>query len=192
MASPQYVGQVFYNIKTQGFSEVYPLRATNVTDARTAVNAIIAAREPTLAPDVRIVSYRISDPNIFGDSATAIINTLGTYVVGSVRSATPNLAVELKSGSGVTERSTRYMHCIPEDQLSAGELAPTAGWGAAQLAYIAELEADVAIMKANRTSTPPVFTFFSPITFDTAHFVVWTRKTGRPFGAHRGRARIRV
>jgi hypothetical protein len=186
----KFVGSIYYELAGQGWSENYPLLATTSTLAIASVVALGLARKHMLCSDVAILGGKVSDPEVVGDTyLVGSISGTGDYGLGPpiLTSLTPNVCLQLKCNAGPLKRSTRPMHGLPTDVIAGPYYAPTGDFTTALDDLITLLTTEVAI--STKTGGPPptyTFTAIDAVVIGP----VWTHKVGRPFGLHRGRARV--
>jgi hypothetical protein len=175
-----------------GISETYPLLSTTYAQAQSDLQAIETARAACLsALDVTLGGSLISDLDVFQDSQPTGIarGAPGTYAAQPTNRA-PNYALGSLFHAGTLRRGTRWIHFVPADCVVAGGVyTPTTTYSNALAAYLGVIQSKCAIATRLKGSTPPTWTFNNITAWDPP--VVRTRRTGRPFGAPRGRQRIR-
>jgi len=194
MATPVLVGIAFYNytdpnsLQTCGFSEVYPMKSDDYSAAIVALGDVVTARLEFMCPDVANVYLRVSDVTVRGDSSALAGLGPGTYVVEGISSTNPNTTLRILSENVPLHRGVRYLHCLPQDSLDAVTWVPTVAVAAALDTYMGLVKDDCMIL--SKTIVADVETF-TPIAITTiAPDGIWTRRCGRPFGLHRGRAPV--
>lgn len=179
------MGILFFERGESGWSESFGMTATDYTGARSDLTTLKNNRLALLCADVTCVGGRVSDLEIKGDSDSIFAGQTGSYVVAGVESSTPNLVLQLRVEAGTMKRSIRSLHCIPEDCVNGALYEPTAGFLAAFATWETFFMAATKLVTKNNLVVPPTYTL-STITAVIPK-ELWTRKTGRPFGLHRGR-----
>lgn len=178
----QIMGQLFFNMLSYGWSEVYYMKAT---DYGTAVGdlLLLAASAMTIRnPDVSNVFGRISKMDVFGDSQVIEGNGAGSFNVEGTSLPGWN-CLDLRQEAGTLFRSVRYLRGLPKEGLSAGVWVDPAGWNALYLAHTALLiSKTILIPKPHGSDQQQVATITAIIKGKLSE-----RNCGRPFPLRRGR-----
>lgn len=188
---PRFMCKLFNRYKDGGWSEVYPITATDYASCNTTFAALASLRYACFAPDVSLIGGVISDTDVKGDSvqlSTGI--TVGTWAGADTTSFDPNWALRILFTAGVSKRSSRFIHALPNAQVGAiGTYTPTGPFTSALSAFGAGMTGGVSIAtKIPGATTPPFYTF-TPLTNYTIK-TMHEKKVGRFFGQPRGRRAI--
>lgn len=184
---PRYFGILFGSQGKYGWSEVYPIVATDYNNCATILATIYGVRLPLMATDASLIGARISDTDVKGDSFPSGL----TFPAPGTNLATvtynPQLALRLLFSAGALHRGSRWLRAIPDTQVSAsGGYVPTAPWVILLGNYILALETSVSIATKIKGAVAPPFYTFTPITGSSLGGFE-RRSIGRPFGQPRGR-----
>jgi len=185
------VGINFWSYKSQGWSEVYPLKAATYSDGAAALTALATDRNNMTPTSVTHLGGRVSDVTIQGDALLIPPIGFGGYTPGGTGNILPiNAALQLRlTGGTLTTHSTRFLHGWWTQDIQNGFWNPTVGMTALINAYRTDLVTYTGILvRSARLAMGTPVPFVSPLgTEPVINDNIWTRKIGRPFGAHRGR-----
>lgn len=187
----RFLCKVFWRWADSGWSEVYPISATDYTTCDGTFKAIISDRAAILAPDVTLLAAVISDTDIKGDSfLSTTTTTVGTWAGADTTSFNPNWALRTLWNAGALKRGSRFIHALPNAQVSAvGAFAPTGPFTTAIAAWETAMLGGVSMATRIKGATTAPFYTFTGLTA-VANKNMEERKVGRPFGLPRGRRLI--
>lgn len=189
---PNFIGSVFMERDPAGWTENYFLQVADYTTCIGLVQQMNTLRMALALPDVLARALRVSNVEIFRDSQLATLTTpAGTYVgTGTPHTSFPELCLRLRCEASPGKRSSRFLHCIPSDNIVGDAYTPTAGFTTALNAF--KNNFIPGFYMASRTGSravPPIYTF-TALTAVIPTFLT-TRRVGRPINLYRGRRRIR-
>jgi hypothetical protein len=186
----RYMCDLFWNnTEGYGFSETYPIQASDPATCQTILAPIFAARVATLTPDNYLAGSRISDTDVKGDFWPTQLakDTPGTFGSSDHTFQIPEAALAWKGQAPPFKQGTRWLHAIPNSQMVNGVYTPLTAWTTAVTAFLNLLIAgQVCIATRLKTAVVPPFYFYLPIINGTPLRLA-KRNVGRPFGLPVGR-----
>lgn len=187
---PNFFGILFGRQGDDGWSEVYPITASDYAGANLTLGALRLARLAMMCADATLTADRLSDVDIKGDSyATGQeYPQLGTFTATPTPDTyNPVMALRIKLFAGTLKRGNRWARAIPNNCVSAnGFYLPTSPFLTALSAYTTILQSSTSIATRIKAAVAPPFYTFTPITAATPQ-TLEKRDIGRPFGLPRGR-----
>lgn len=184
-------GEAFFK-GAAGWSETYFMTVPDYTTAASQISSIVNARIPLLCSDVQFIGASISDTAVKGDSfPSGLAAKPGTYVgTAGVQTYQPDDSLRILFHAGQSKRGTRFIHCIPSDQINVnGQYNSTAPFATAMNTFLTLVEQTAALAtKLPGAAAPPFYT----LTPYTSFLIIGMlgRRIGRPFSLRRGRALI--
>lgn len=168
-----------------GWSEVYYHTGNDITTVRTDTTALVTARLAILAGDCQCSGYRAYriGQKRYGVTVANTPPTPGTWTAGE-RSTEPWTALLLDINSSFSVQVLKYLHGIPQSQISEGIFDPTGPFTTALNAFFAVLVAKWKIWAKDPASPSEKSEW--PIT-DVEENRIVSHRIGRPFGLPVGR-----
>lgn len=180
---------LFFHNGVSGWSEKYWWGETDydtIASNMRMAGGLFEVRMGLSTDSVKLDYARISDDEIRGDSLLVPVvgYTHGTFGSEGDKSTEPWSALIMRWAAAPTSYVTRFLHGLPQSQVTEGFYTPTMGWLTAFDAYTAFAMANLRIFAKDRTvGGPRVLSAILAITTGN----LTTRHVGRPFGLPRGR-----
>lgn len=185
-------GILFFQYLDFGWSEVYPITASDYPTGLAVLLAVKNTRLAILDSTVSLIAARVSSVDVKGDSypISWSFPQVGTFSSGA-GTANLDLAIRIKFFAGVLKRSNRFLHGLPLSQVAAGGVLTTTGpWSTALAAWVTEVENNCSIATKLHGAVVPPFYTFTAITGSSEVLIAEGKKVGRPFGLPHGRRLI--
>lgn len=194
---PRYLCDLFFNrADGNGWSETYPLVASDPSVAVSALGLLRVARLATLVSDCWLAGARVSDTDIKGDSYPTgfTFPTPGNFAtVPADHTYTPRKVVlrVLFYADDFTRRSNRWVRSIPASAFDAtGKYTAPSPYTGPLGAWLSEIQSNCSIATKIKGAVSPPFYTFRPIASGSYTPVQDERNIGRPFGLPVGRRLI--
>jgi hypothetical protein len=190
MAAPPFLGQLFYQLGTSGWSQTFWLPGSSYSAAATQLQNIAVAQQAISFGDVQCVATRVSDPFVFRD---VLLSVLSPPLVGNlVPTATdatlpPEMALRMRQFVGVKPYSLRWLHGIPMSQQNKGVYTPTAVFTTGLNAVVQAWATNSVLVQKKGVVPPGPYTGMTISTIVPENFR--SRRVGRPFFLYRGKQR---
>jgi hypothetical protein len=174
----------------QGWSEVFTMKSTVLTDAKTDAASLITGRLAMLSADIELVYANLTKLGIKRKSY-AMVNDITPGVLASPAADANDVAdcLLLRQETAAGDHANRFLHAPPDPSIVSGAYFPTglAGYDTALAAFRASILSKTSyLLKPNKTDP----TTWSLVAWTSTVIRGKTRhKVGRPFDERAGKRR---
>lgn len=185
---PPLLGTNYFQRAEQGWSETWPIQASDYSTALGILQTGTDLRLATLCPDVSHLGGRVSDVTVVGDALVMGPRGVGTFTPPNGVSAADNVVLLIRYNAGVKPHSIRGFHAVPASQITGPNYNPGAIFQGVVTNLNNWVVNQTAILTVTGKGAQRTFRMNPISTSVVLHLS--TRKQGRPFGLRRGRRRV--